>query len=612
MLRLLVGTGAILLACEPLFTGPPSTPDWMNNVWMIRYGADHIRHTGLPPFVYNTFELGGIPYPVFYGFLVYPLLSGLALVVGASTALRIAIVGVVAMQYAFVRRAVRVGGGDELLATVVACLTVWAIYPFTNAYNRGAMTEFLGTGLLTCALCRWFAFLDADTLWRRLRIALEVGLLYTLAAGTHAITALYGFVFLVLHAVTLFALTQNAGRRSLVSRSLALVPAAVATIIVLAPWVYAYTTVKDKLSIRTYGLHLFPNSIDAWWLRLSPLPLDAWLMSGLVDYPGPTPYLDAQANVPLLFLSATVVWVTVHRLGDCRILWLLVPALFVPKHSLPVIKTLDARTLWLLVPTLLGIVFLIMSLRSRPYEVLPSSFQMVQFPYRLVTYINLAALSGILLAVRLSSGNVQQVGWGISRPGMRTVLLLAVLGLSALGLGFKFSQLDQLYRMYQAGYRPDVAHLPDSFYGWDAYTTSGDHELLEPKPENQGWTGALSRMSVTQERSRQYDPLHVKAEGPTYIITQVQPFPWNKMELDGVEVPNEHLLVWFPRENPPADWNRRPYLVVPVTPGEHVIVYRFRPPGTWLWLTAVSFVTFVIWTGVVMVLQFWQGDPQVA
>src|SRR5262249_52289363 len=123
-------TLAILFPCAVL--GSPNLHfcvDWVNNLWFVSHYANVLQHTGGSPTSFLTAELGGVPYPVFYGYLLYPLLGVLGTVMSAENVFRVAVIGVFALQFLLVRRAVLNGGGTEPLATATACLVVWAIYP---------------------------------------------------------------------------------------------------------------------------------------------------------------------------------------------------------------------------------------------------------------------------------------------------------------------------------------------------------------------------------------------------------------------------------------------------------------------------------------------------
>jgi hypothetical protein len=570
-LQLGICAGTLLLVCVPLRAGNHYyNPDWINNQWLIGYGAEAVRQGHAPPVVLTTPELGGVPYPVFYGYLFYPVMNVLAAAVGVRGAIRVAVVAALALQYVSVYRAARGGGATRPLATATAVLTIWTTYPLTNLYHRGALTEFFAVALLTCAACRWFALLDADTMRRRVRAALEVALLYALAAGCHPITALYGLFFLAALSLTVFA-RAGTSRASAGARLLALVPAAALTLAILAPWAYACAEFISKLSIQDTELRLFKSDIDRWWVRLFPLPLDVRLW----DAPAPvsTPHLDAQINLPLVVLAAAVAWGTVRTAGRAG--------------------------RWLALPVLLVALFLWMSLRTWPYAVLPSAFQMVQFPYRVVTYVNLAALAVVLLAVRLTPHGAP-TGWGRLAPEARAAIIACALTLAAAGVLVKIGNVRQeIPPQLQPG------RFSYYFYGWSAYATPGQYAALRPAEEAKAqWV----LLPPAAEDPHRFGPMPLNSPAPRYVVTQVQPFPWNHFYLDGERVPDSELRVWKGREGQVGvDWYRGPYLAVPVPEGSHVLEHRFEPDRAWLGLYWLAFAAVLAGSVAVLLLHIRRG-----
>jgi len=556
----------ILFPCIPLRSGTLFfSNDWLNHLWLIGYGAEAVRKHHFPPLVLTASELGGLPYPIFYGYLFYPILNVLAAVVGLRTAVRLAVVGVLALQYALVHRAARSGGASNLLATATAALVTWAIYPLTNLYHRGALTEFFAGAFLTCAVCRWFSFLDADTPRRRLRAALEVGLLYSLAAGTHPITALYGLCFLIGLSLTIFIRLGMSIHRPIRGRLCALVPAAGLTTLLLAPWAYVCVEFNGKLSVQNGKVWLFENDIDCWWVRLFPFPLDVRVWRnppGLVE----TPYLDAQVNMPLAILAAVVIWGT--------------------------IRVQRKAGLWLALAIGLGVMSLWLSLRLEPYDVLPGVFRVVQFSYRMVTYVNLALLVAVLLALRVVPSHPHMAGW--LSPRVWTAILACVVTLSAVGLLMKLTTI----RAEIPAQRFDYRRFTIYFYGWATYATPGQYSALRADEEA---NLKLVPLKVAADDPHQYAPTEVLAAQREYIATQVQAFPWNHFYLNGERVPDTELRVWQGRRSdlPGTDWSRGPYLAVPIPAGASTLEYRFEPDPVWHALYRVSFVILLLGLGIV-------------
>jgi hypothetical protein len=322
-------------------------------------------------------------------------------------------------------------------------------------------------------------------------------------------------------------------------------------------------------------LHLFPDSIDAWWLRLSPVPLDALVKAGVANPSADSSYFDTQINLPLILVSFALTAGAFRRWSD-------------------------RRRLWLLLPLLLGALFLTMSLTTVVYRILPFSFTMGQYPYRLVTYVNLAALAGVLIAVRVAQGQLLCAKRG-------TAFLLLTLAFSAGTLGFKLRQ------SYYSGPDTPIAidHLPNTFYGFDDYTTPLAFRPLLLAPQHEQEMLMRVRMTVSPTGAKAYQPLHVHTEGVTFVITQVQSFPWNTMELNGHRIPDEQVWMWYPLDDrPKGEWNLRPYLVVAIPPGDSTLIHRYQPPKTWKRLVALSFTTFAIWIGSLLGLWTSGRTPQ--
>jgi hypothetical protein len=560
--RIGLWTCAVLFPCALLARGYLFFDnDWSNNLWMVGHFAEHIRQHGSLPAAFNTPALGGVAFPVFYGYLLYPVLGSLAALVGVRNAIRLAVVAVFALQFVCVRRAMRRSGADGALATTTACLVIWAVYPLTNLYSRGALAEFFATGLLTCAVCRWFALLDADSPRARLRAGLEVGLFYALAAGSHPITALYGLAFLLLVSTTAFVRTDRAAVRA---RLVALVPAAGLTALVLAPWVFAYFSFQGKLTISKPGVFHFTDSIDCWWVRLFPLPLDVRTLRANPDAV-PSPHLDAQLNVPLLLLTA----VALAGLVRSRL----------PRRELA----------WPLLAVIVGGLFLWMSLSPWPFKLLPGVFKFVQFPYRLVTYINLSLLVALLLACRVAAGSPWLVGWGAFSPAFRAGLLSALVTLAGVGVVVKFTHVKE-----RAAVRGlDYAELPGSFYGARDYSMPRE---FTPLTTEEAASVQPVRMVVEPRAIGRYAPATVELEQPGFVGTQVQAFSWNTFYLDGARVPDAELRIWdgFP---PAKDqgWQPGPCTAVRVPAGRPVLAHRFEPDPIWQVLHRLSLISAFGW-----------------
>lgn len=544
--------------------------DWYNHTWLAAYAGEYLRQRGTAPIVLNTTAYGGMPVPIFYGTLCYPLIGLLTTWINPAVAIRLVALFLTWLQFHLVSRALVRVDVPAWQARAIACLVIWAVYPMTNLYSRSAIPEYIATGLLTCAVASWFLLVNAERRKDRIRIGLGFGLAFVLAAGSHPITALYSLPILALLLVTAY---QEHGRdaafwRSLL-QSLALPVALVA--VVLAPWLYAVSTFNRYLHIHLEdapGVWFDPGGIDRWTTRFFPLPHDARMDGGYLPA-ALTPYLDAQANVPLLILIAG--WLAVA----C---WRQRPAGRGALQSLAVAGIAFAFFTWI-------------SLSPLAFELLPSFTALIQFAYRAITYQNLA----LLLAVFALAGALRRHGRLASRGAPLAWLFLGCLVIAGTGVVIKWRHASAAMAVGgNAGLRTTASErrrwnaLPPQYYGAAAYATpalfrqfsasDGEIELELPIPVGGG--ARFGRM----------EPARVNLDHPTWVRTSIQAFPWNQLKLDGVVVPLDQVRA--------AGFQ----LIVRVPAGSHTLAMRSAPDPLWLVLRAVSFAVLGLWILLVLAL----------
>jgi hypothetical protein len=543
--------------------------DWENAVWMAGYFGEHFRQYGSMPEVLNTPECPGLAFPVFYGFMLYPLLGLLSAAVGPQLAVRLAVLLLFAGQFFAVRQALRRLGAAATFAMTGACLVIWATYALTNLYNRAALAEFFAVGFLTCAVCGWFGVLaatDHAALWRR---GLRVGLWFTLAAGSHPITALLSLPVVGVLLVPLAVRPEGPGHLARVG---CLATVGVLAVVVLSPWCHALGLFRSRLAISTSAAahepRLMTDSIDHWTTRLFPLPLDPRCLQveSTERWRVSTPYLDAQINVPLLVLCAAVVWRRLASLKGRRRL---------------------ALAVFLAVPVAYTAVALVLSLWGRPYHWLPAVFTMVQYGYRWVSFVNLGLLVVLLFALYQGRGFCTEAA-GLRQ---RRIVLCAVLILAGAGVVVKLKHAhyprNNSPQAEACRYRAYLSHLPHDFYGYGDYTTPGRLPALarpEEVPGVQLCDGQSDFGRTTAQTIVLREPGHVR--------TDMTVFPWNRFWVDGRPVPPAELRSWTSPRLLPWSVER---IAVPVPAGRHVIEHRFEPGRTWRGLRRMSSVVLLAW-----------------
>jgi hypothetical protein len=533
--------------------------DWPNHKWLAAYPGEYFAHHGWFPVSLNTTEESGLPYPIFYGALLYPLCGLLTSWLSPDIVLRIVIIGVTWLAYRSVSRALLRYEVAPWLARGVACLTIWATYPLTNLYHRAALAEYIATTLLTAICASWFLLVRCEDATERRRLGLVIGLLFTLCAGTHPITALYSLPVLLLLAVAAYS-EHGRDRAFWIGVVRALAIPVVLTIVALSPWLYGLAKFQSKLKISTdaIGTGVLFNENDTLASRFWPIPHD------LRDpHAVNAPYLETQLNVALLILIVG---------------WLV---LFARRGKTSAIAGARATVLYLAV----FVLFVWLSLSPTAYDHLPAIAKMLQIAYRAVTYQNLALLLAVFCLVALARrrGEKQLLDGGpIAMAIMGVCVVLA-------GTGAVIKQLHASDTMNHNGTRSAVSsateraswtHLPRIFYGDDSYVITSAYQ---PLPATGGKVG-MARFPVGSG-SDFGDLLPVKVNLPedAWIATSAQPFPWNHIVLDGTEVPADQLFVI------------QKYLALRAPAGAHTLELRVEPDSAWSVLRVVSFLLTVLW-----------------
>jgi hypothetical protein len=570
--------------------------DWSNHLWLVGYHSEFYRQHGRMPLALDTPQFGGAAFPLFYGCLFYQVLGWAGTYLNPEVVVRGAAVLLLAAQWLMARRALcRLGASDGLAASM-ACLLTWAIYPLTNLYSRSALPEFFAVGLLTCALCAWVGLVRASRGRQLARRSLVFGLCYTLAAGSHPITALYSLPLLALLACTLVVWRPRLPRRQLLA---ALAACALLGLIVLSPWCYVLVKFRSGLSItRDPVIHSFPESLDWWATRLAPLPFDRralWEAPARVS----TPYLDAQINVPLLLLVGALALGVLRACRGWRRLWA-VCLLAAPLGYSGACLGLSVRPHW--------------------FEHLPQVAKMLQYSYRLVTYVNFGLLLAVFVLLRLARDNRSDPTAGGVRA--HPILLCFLLTLSGCGVALKllhahvarvpdasvaerWARHGLPYTYWSGGgavfkgqdYGPRLAEAPRTFLCFRDYMIPTTFPPLS-EPEGRALRPAPLPVQGGNPFGL-YGALQLHFNQAGFAGTQVLPFPWCSFRIDGLPVPAETLRTW-PGEGL-GGWEG-PRVAVPVPAGSHRLEYHFEPTRSWRVLSTAGRVALLGWVGAIVAL----------
>jgi len=539
----------IALPCIPLLDlNSVFAVDWPNQVWLINYVASFLAERHYFPDVIHTYTLIGMPYPVFYGYLFFPLMGTLSLFWNGDLTVRLIAVSLYALQFFLVYRLASRVTSDRFSGFCLATLVTWAIYPMTNLYNRGAIPEFFATGLLVCAAAIWFFVLEAKDSLTRFALCNVFVLVFVLAAGSHPITALYGACFMAL----LVGATIWISRVKIKDVLLALAIPVVLGVFSLLPWVMATTKFTPQMALAASFKHVgyYYHSLDSLYARLVPLPIETKsYRHKLADDHVMTPHLDTQINVSLLLFFLACLS-EVFRKGVVRNRRSVV--------AIGVFAVIMVLMLWA-------------SVTKGTLDKLGHNFRTIQFAYRMVTYINFSMLIAVILCFWRSDRKLHLL---TNRRALVSLLILSFAGLSIKLYSARQAMVHTVAEFARTRtFSFLLLKMPDSFYGSDAYTITNLFPELTPD-------------KVAQYHNCPFEPsTEVFGEVKPVISpvgigqTNIQQFPWNYVKANGTDI--ERL-----------EHDHRIAVDMPQSTELH---YQFVPDSAWAQARMLSITVFFFW-----------------
>jgi hypothetical protein len=564
---------ALLTACWYLWPLKANfNADWYNLKWAIGYSGEYFRHHATMPAVFNTAQWGGIPAPIFYGNIGYPVLGLFSAILAPGMVIRLSVVLLFAFQYHWIVQAVGQLQSPRWVGHAVACLVIWATYSFTNLFNRSALLEFIATSLLVCALSVAILLVRAPSRALERRYASRMMLCLVISAGTHPITAMFGIPFFCVAGLILWHEMRDnkEQRRSILRALIRLFPAALAC---LSSWLYATAKFANHLTIRQYSRSVlfWPDSWDHWLTRFYPIPLDPRVRPGVSLQEIAEPYLDAQVNVPLLilFLALCVAIFSVRK--EIRNSGTVLLAVFIPAALL-------AFFTWI-------------SLSPESYHYLPSIFEMIQFAYRAVTYQNLSLLFGVLLLLMAIPKVSSTYSSGVlERPMFRGIasacIVLSLFGVVVKGPHIRASRTtykdNGAYLLPGTAERQSRIALPSQYLQFADYATP---DLFVPLTDEESMIAAPLTFSFdSKDDFGAAQPAQIALNETSWIRTNILAFPWNHIEVDGHDAPRSEIR----RDSKSG-------IALRVPAGNHQLEVRFIPDSAWEVLRVISLLSLFGW-----------------
>lgn len=441
-----------------LLTDRTFASDWGNHLWLIWVQGLNVQEFGEPSYFLQSTLGAFYPYYAFYGGSMYTLLGTISWIASPTTAVVAGYGFALASAYLSWTWIARQAGIVGWVSQLPGCIAVTAPLAVTNLYGRGAIPEVIATAAVPLVAA------SALSLFREPRIRLRDAALLVagvvVLTGTHTITLVWGTTFLLLCAGLLIACSWRSVRgrldRGLAVGGLALLGAAINAWILAPLLLY-----RDRLAERE------PDPI-AHTVYTEPGQLFSPFRNAGI--PDPVVTADVNTQLPVLVL----LW----ALACVAVFWRDISA---PARRLAagLVGVLGAFILLVMSPSLV--------------EELPEALTYIQFPYRLITYVDLALVGVVTIAL----ASLQRAG----SSGRVPIYLLA--GIAAFNFGLSIDQNAKV-RSWLSGRDEAVASAvqpPPSWYAPMQFA-DGTAPIVQPT------LARPLRIPVTAERDRSYTTVY--------------------------------------------------------------------------------------------------------
>lgn len=385
-----IPAAAILSLLAPiLLTDRTFASDWGNHYWLIYMQGLNVDALGAPSIYLQSSLSAFYPYYAFYGGTFYAVAGLLADVFDTEFAVLLAYAGAIGANYLGWTWMARMAGVRGWRAQLPGLIAVTAPLAVTNLYGRGGIPEVVATSMLPLVAAAGISLVREPRLRLRDAAAFAAGLVFL--TGSHALTLAWGIVFLGLLAMLLIACHWPFVKQRAM-RLLALV-----WLVVLAGCVNAWMLVPALL----YRSRILENEPD---------PI------GQTVFTAPGQLFSIFRNGPDLYHRAVTADVNA-QLPILALLWALACGAVFWRFAPP-----RARALGIGLATVLaGLLALI--LHPALIGDLPEFLQYIQFPYRILTYVDFCVVGLVTLALASTERE---------RTSARAIV--AVAALAAIGL----------------------------------------------------------------------------------------------------------------------------------------------------------------------------------
>jgi hypothetical protein len=430
----------LTLMAPVFFSGRTLGPDWTNHLWLVSVQSDAISNGG--PTLFAHSDAFGVFYPffAFYGGTLYAIAGALSAALGGQPLIAYVVMWFFGLLMAY---------GGMLWLSFQAGLRGWqahaapvvvvtAAYYMTNAYQRGTWPELMAVSAIPLLLA------SAVSILRAPRVAFGPAAAFVVATivftGSHNITLLWGTIAigaLALVAVaTVPSLRRFPRRQVLALLGLGALGVAVSAWFLLPDLAYSNRTLisgpRNSLSFVAIDWFATPGNVFSLWRHTTPVF---------------APKYALYTQLPLLVL-----------------VWAVVAGGFSLKAKVNA-RVLQVAAGLVAVIVLFGALLML----KEPWRHMPRPLTLIQFTFRLESYIIIAL--GLLIAVLLRATNL----WRDRSPRIARALELALVVALVFGFGQAVWQSWGPGTSSGGSTRAQATHDPQqSPPGWTASTDYRD------------------------------------------------------------------------------------------------------------------------------------------
>jgi hypothetical protein len=508
----------VLLTWTMLTDASHLTADFPADAWMMAHQAEALRQ-GTFPSLTLTSPLAAL-YPVFafYGGTLLAFGGMITLVVGSAMAAEVIVyLLALAAAYGGWLWLARMAGLRSWPAHVPAVLYLTAPYVVANINVRQDLAEVVATSMIPPMVAASLSILRADRLHAGPAAALAASTIFF--SGSHNLTLLWGTTILGVAVLVVAAGVPQT--RSLVTRRGVL---RILAIVVPALAVNAWYLLPN---LAYHADTVIVHRIDEWkaLLRMPHPELGAQHLLGLRHRTG-LPGSHVSLALPVLAIA----WVAVAAIVS-RTSW----------------RTAWERMLAVLVLLTAG-VFAVM-VNPRWVLSLPEPWTMIQFTFRLETFVLFGVCGAVIAALRLLDHDAH--GWLIG-------LLLPILALSVIGVAV------QRHHIPRSTYAPPTDIDKFSTFNIGDYA-DGTLRKLKKSPRQ-------PMLSITRATLKQGGVNGKIPASPGELIYTNVLTPTRLLHVEGAQIVGRWSVPWY------RDWQDRWGLVLKInqdaTPGKAHIVIR--------------------------------------